>query len=150
MFRKTILLALGAAAVLSAGGCYIDDHCRFCGDDLETIRYENHTDLLVDNFIDGEYVGTVSRQGRLDVDGDYEGRHVFESSTPGDELHWGPTEFRIGNGELFVLDLTDSRIPGRVAGTQAEAVSSRVGGETGRAEVELARPADLNPCGPPT
>jgi hypothetical protein len=108
MIRRTFLsVALAAAAMFALSSCYYDHHGRDFGDELETIRYQNHTDFLVDNYIDGVYVGTVSRLGSLDVDGDYEGLHTFESQTPHDELHWGPTDFRIHNGDLFVLDLTD-------------------------------------------
>jgi len=108
MIRRALLMAAAAAAVIGLGACYYDDNCRYCGNDLETIRFENHTNRLWDNFIDGNYVGTVSSFGRLEFDGDYEGRHVFESKSTDNQLHIGPREIRIFNGDLIILDITDN------------------------------------------
>jgi hypothetical protein len=107
MIRRAFLTLAAAGAVFALGGCYIDDDCRFCGDLTEIIRYENRTDFLVDNFIDGRYVGTVPRLGVLEVEGDYEGRRLFESESTEGDLVWGPTELRVRDGELLVLQLTE-------------------------------------------
>ena len=108
MFRAIRISGLALAAAIGLASCYddhYDDGC--CNDAIETIRFENSTELLVDNFIDREYVGTVPRHGVLEINGNFEGRHVFESTTTGDIQHWGPDEFVIYDGDLFVLELNN-------------------------------------------
>src|SRR5262245_37989490 len=105
MLRAIKISGLILAAALGLGSCYSDNYGRCCNDAPETIRFENSTGLLVDNLIDRDYVGTVARQGALEVNGNWEGHHVFESTTQGDVMHWGPTAFDIYDGDLFVLEL---------------------------------------------
>ena len=105
MYRAIRITGLILAAALGIGSCYHDDYYPCCGDAIETIRFENYTTLDVDNFIDRNFVGTVPAGGALELNGNYEGRHLFESKTDRDVMHWGPDEFDIFDGDLFVLEL---------------------------------------------
>lgn len=101
--RKLSISVFALALVLGASSCYIDE--GFCCDETEIIRFENRTGLFFDNYIDDRFVGQVPPHGRLEIEGDYEGRRLFESVAEDDLVHCGPEEFRIHDGDLFVLEL---------------------------------------------
>lgn len=102
-------IMLGILVVILMSGCIWidDDHDDYCCNNYEEeIVYVNHTNYSVDNFIDDEFVGSVTPDSELHVFGyDYDGYHVFYSRCINFEFEWGPDEFFIYDGETFTIYL---------------------------------------------
>ncbi len=105
MKRAFGLFGLLLGASVFAAGCVIIDDGYGGYDETEIIRFQNYTGLRVDNYIDEIFVGAVPAFGSIEIEGDYEGIHLFESWGEDDLMHWGPSEFSILDGEIFVVDL---------------------------------------------
>jgi len=95
------------------GGCiWIDDDNGSYvpgGNGEETIIYINRTEFVIDNYIDGDLVGSVGPYDTFHVYSQYlDGRHSYESLCRDCDLTWGPTVFTLWDGEEFRIYLEET------------------------------------------
>jgi hypothetical protein len=106
MKRWIPLTAVAALLAVALGGCIFidpdDDHdWRY-----ERIVWDNHTPYHIDNYLDGEFIGTVAPYDELTFRHRHlEGYRTFYSEAIEVETTWGPDEFYVDDGETFILDL---------------------------------------------
>jgi hypothetical protein len=120
--KKGILVLI--AVLMTWSGCiFVDD-----GDDHhhsinleETVIYINRTGYSIENYIDGDFVGTVAPNTELYVyDYYFDGRHEFYSHCLDCDLEWGPTEFVLYDGEVFRVYLELAGMYGQGNRTSAD------------------------------
>ncbi len=104
-FSFTIMILI----MVFIGGCiWIDDRPAYYNAE-ETIIYINRTDYLVDNYINGEYVGSVNPYSTFHVYSRHlDGRNEYYSVCRDGALSWGPTIFTLYDGETFKIYLENS------------------------------------------
>ncbi len=92
--------------LISLTGCiWVDDRPGYYNAE-ETVIYINRTNYIVDNYINGEYVGAVMPFDRLYVYSRYlDGRNEYYSVCRDCHLEWGPTFFTLYDGEVFRIYL---------------------------------------------
>jgi hypothetical protein len=88
------------------GGCIRVDGSPSYYNSEETVIYINRTGHVVDNYINGEYVGAVQPYDRLYVYSHYlDGTNEYHSVCRDCNLEWGPTFFTLHDGEVFRIYL---------------------------------------------
>jgi len=106
------LSGLVVLSLVVMGGCiWLDDGDSNNGyyNDEETVVYVNRTAYLVDNYIDGEFAGTVEPFQSLSIySRNLDGRHEFYSVCRDCSLSWGPTYFTLYEGEVFRIYLEET------------------------------------------
>ncbi|MGB3975989.1 MAG: hypothetical protein WBM02_10990 [bacterium] len=107
--NRALTISVMVLIITSLGGCiWIDDSPDHYNAE-ETIVYINRTDYLVDNYINGEYVGSVNPFSTFYVYSRYlDGRNEYYSVCRDGTLFWGPTYFTLYDGEVFKIYLEES------------------------------------------
>ncbi|MCD4653320.1 hypothetical protein K8T06_05240 [bacterium] len=105
---RIVLLTVLVSGIL-VGCIWIDDDndCYIpSGNAEEVVIYINMTSYIIDNYIDGDLVGSVGPDATLHVYSHYlDGQHMYESICQNCDLTWGPTTFTLRDGETFRIYL---------------------------------------------
>lgn len=108
--KKRIMVPALLVIMLYINGCiWIDDSSPGYVNEEETVVYINRTDYVVDNYINGEFVGAVNPFSILHVYSRYlDGRNEYYSVCRDCSLTWGPTFFTLYDGEIFKIYLEET------------------------------------------